>query len=216
MSAAGIARAAVLLALAVLLAACVGAPVRPSAPASGQTGDHVLEARRAALREWTLAGRIAVANAGKGGSGRIDWRQQGAAYTLALSAPVTRQSWTLSGDAGGARIDGLEGGPRTGADVQALLLQVTGWQVPFQALASWVRAIAADPARYGRADVDYGSDGQPLRIVQGGWTIGYQWPATGQAGTDPVLPVRVEAVNGQARVRLIVDQWQLPSGPTAP
>lgn len=195
--------------LALALAACAGAPVKPSAPLQA-TGNDALTARRAAVRDWAMDGRIAVASAGKGGSGGIQWRQDGTRYTIVLSAPVTGRNWTLTGDEAGARLDGLDGGTRSGPDVEVLLGQATGWQVPFRALASWMRGIAADPARYGPAQVGYGVDGQPARIEQAGWTITYQWPAEGQVISDPALPQRVAAVDGDAKVRVAIDQWQLP------
>src|SRR3970282_570297 len=95
-------------------------------------------AREAQLRlqpEWALVGRIAVTSAGNGGSGRIGWRQDGERFEVALSAPVTRQSWRLHGDPGGAHLEGLEGGPRSGADARLLLLEATGWDIPVTALA---------------------------------------------------------------------------------
>ena len=48
--------------------------------------------------QWSFEGRVAINNAGKGGSGRIDWQQDGPRYVVSLSAPVTRQSWRLIGD----------------------------------------------------------------------------------------------------------------------
>lgn len=198
-----------LAAAALLLAGCTAQPVRAPAPAAADPARAQAEARqRAGLRDWTLAGRIAASNGRQGGSGRIDWRQRGAAYSISVSAPVTRQSWRLSGDAAGARLEGLEGGPRESADVEALLYQATGWNVPVRALADWVRGIGA-PA-LGPAELAYGADGLPARLRQDGWTIDYRdWrPVAG----GPVLPGRVEAVRGEAKVRLVVDAWTLGEG----
>ncbi|QQP98263.1 lipoprotein insertase outer membrane protein LolB [Lysobacter enzymogenes] len=199
--------------LAALLSACAGPGVRPGAPAG-----HVLPAADAAAREaaraarvraaaqWSLSGRIAVSNAGKGGSGRIEWSQRGANYQVALSAPVTRQSWRLSGGADGARLEGLDGGPREGADAAELLFQATGWDIPVAALSDWLRGLPAGAGRDAR--IVPGPDGRPQSIAQGGWTIAYEWPASGD------LPSRLDARRDSARVRLIVDQWQ--DGATAP
>ena len=194
-------------ALALLLGACASQPGRRSPPA-----ETVVPAADAAAREtarvarlrgqadWSLSGRIAVSNAGKGGSGRIEWSQRDAAFEVALSAPVTRQSWRLSGGPGAARLEGLDGGPREGGDAAALLREATGWEIPVAALADWLRAL---PAQGGpQAQVAPGADGRPQAIEQGGWRIGYEWPATGD------LPSRLDARRDGARVRLIVDQWQ--------
>ncbi len=213
--------------LMVSMAACSTRATRPSLP-PGQAAAAELaqQARETALqrhRAWSLQGRIAVSTDGKGGSGRIDWTQDGEAYDFALSAPVTRQGWRLSGDAGGALLEGLEGGPRVGGDAGTLLQEATGWQIPVVALADWVRGARANGM--GPAQVTYGLDGRLIRLEQGGWNIEYVWPQSSptdpgaEAAADPrteprlpVLPARVDARRDQARVRLIVDQWH-PGAP---
>lgn len=197
--------------LAALLAACAAPPVRPDlTPAQVAAAEAAQGAREQALRadgEWSLAGRIAVSNQGKGGSGRIEWSQDGARYLVSLSAPVTRQSWRLSGDHGRALLEGLEGGPRTGTDARLLLLQATGWDIPVAALTEWVRGARAQAL--GPARVEYGAGGLPWRIEQGGWQIEYEWPETDPLApaAAPVLPSRLEATRGEATVKLIVDEW---------
>nr|MBA2238325.1 outer membrane lipoprotein LolB [Lysobacter sp.] len=164
--------------------------------------------------EWSMAGRIAVATDGKGGSGRIEWRQSGPRFEVSLSAPVTRQSWRLTGTPDGALLEGLEGGPRHGTDARALLLQATGWDIPVVALSDWVRGLRApglDPA-----EIVYGADGLPLRIRQGGWQIEYTWPSADAAVGPGLRPLRVDARRDTARVRLIVDEWERASNQGAP
>lgn len=191
--------------LVLLLSACAGQGVRrpppevlPTAVAAEREAGRIARVR--ADDEWSLTGRIAVSNAGKGGSGRIEWNQRGERYEVALSAPVTRQSWRLAGGPGEARLDGLEGGPREGVDAAAVLHEATGWDIPVEALADWLRALPAAGAAAPR--IVAGPDGRPLSIEQAGWNIAYEWPLTGD------LPSRLDARRGDARVRLIVDQWQ--------
>lgn len=196
----------VIVVLAGLLAACVGTPVRPGLPPEHLAAAEARQlAREEALRlqpAWSLVGRIAVSSAGNGGSGRIEWRQAGPRFHVELSAPVTRQSWRLAGDSADARLEGLDGGPRTGPDARLLLLEATGWDIPVVALADWVRGLRS--AGLGPALIAYGVDGRPARIEQGGWQIDYVWPA---ADGPQDHPARVDALRDAARVRLIIDQW---------
>lgn len=198
------------LAVTACLAACTSRPIRSELPpAQREAAESAQAAREAALRadpSWSLAGRIAVSTGRGGGSGRIDWRQAGERYEVSLSAPITRQSWRLSGDVSGAVLEGLEGGPRGGADAAAVLHEATGWDIPILALSDWVRGARSDAL--GPADVEFGADGRLSRIEQGGWTIDYRWPESsdGSAGS-PVLPSRLDARRGEAKVRLIVDEW---------
>src|SRR3546814_19731383 len=68
----------------------------------------------------SLAGRVALTNQGRGGSGRIDWRQRDQAFEVELSAPIPRKGWRLTGGPGSALLEGLDGGPRTGFDAGPL------------------------------------------------------------------------------------------------
>lgn len=192
--------------IALALAGCTVAPPRPAVPAA--QAEAAQQAREAAVRaqaDWHLDGRIAVANGRDGGSGRIEWTQQGSRYRIAVSAPVTRQSWRLTGDAAAARIEGLPGGPRESEDPAALLHETTGWPVPVEALAWWVRGARApgEPAV-----IEFGPDGLPARIAQDGWTIAYVWP---DGAAAPEFPARIEARRDPVRVRLAIDAARLGS-----
>jgi outer membrane lipoprotein LolB len=193
-----------------LLAAC--ATRTPSATLPPVAGDPLRhqqqrEAALAGLPSWSLTGRVALANGREGGSGRIEWTQEGPAYQLALSAPVTRQSWRLSGTPERARLEGLGGGPREGSDATALLREATRWEIPVEALASWVRGERADESRFGAVDQQFGGDGRLSQLSQSGWRIDYSdWRPV--PGTAVELPHRLNAVRAEAKVRLIVDQWQ--------
>ncbi|GAA5071869.1 lipoprotein insertase outer membrane protein LolB [Lysobacter panacisoli] len=191
---------------AVVLSGCVSQPTRaPAVPVDRAEAERQDRARDA-ITDWNVTGRIAVSNGSQGGSGRIDWQQTGERYTVALSAPVTRQSWRLIGDASSARLEGVSGGPREGSDAEGLLLETTGWNIPVQALSDWVRGVGAGDG-YGPAHIVYGEGNRPVRLEQAGWAIDYEQWQDGAA--EPAMPTRLIATRGTAKVRLIVDQWSL-------
>jgi outer membrane lipoprotein LolB len=197
-------------AVVLLLAACATRPVQPPAPVDQALARHN-DLQRGAITDWHLTGRVAVSADGKGGSGRIEWQQQGERYTISLSAPVTRQSWRLTGDASGARLEGVDGGPREGADAERMLLAATGWRIPVRAMVAWVRGIPATEGSAAQAQVSYGAGNVPSTLEQVGWRIDYRdWhPAT---ASQPALPRRIEAMRmlgGDARLRLLVDEWRI-------
>ncbi len=207
-------RGVVALLLAGVLAACGSVPKRQKAPVAAEVAEvsaqacAAEQARQAALRalpDWSFHGRAAISKGRNGGNGRIEWLQHGDRYEVALAAPVTRQSWRLGGGAGEpARLEGLEGGPRSGDDAGQLLLQATGWEIPVEQLAQWVRGM---PAAAGTPEhLGFDAEGRPRVLRQQGWRIDYlDWYPAGPE--QPSLPRRIEAVSGDAKVRLIIDAW---------
>lgn len=189
-----------------LLAACTSAPTRAPAPAvdqaQAQARQQQRQAQLATIETWSMQGRLAISVGDKGGSGRLDWQQQGGAYRVSLSAPVTRQSWQLAGEPGGATLEGLEGGPRSGADAETLLREATGWPIPVEAMAWWVRGLPAP----GGGGEEFGADGRLQRLVSDGWTVEFQEWLPASAGW-PEMPKRLQASREGARVRLVVDRW---------
>lgn len=180
-----------------------------SAPAAIQAAENTQAQRAAWLNghpQWSFEGRVAINNAGKGGSGRIDWQQDGPRYVVSLSAPVTRQSWRLIGDthSEAGRLEGLEGGPREGEDAEALLLEATGWDIPVNALARWAQGLSAEGLP--TENQAFSTGGRLQTIEQAGWRIDYrEW--FDAAGQQPQLPRRIDAQRDRATVRLIVDHW---------
>jgi outer membrane lipoprotein LolB len=193
----------IVLALLLLLglAACAPVPTR-TAPAGAEAAQAARELALADRRDWSFSGRVAVANGDNGGSGRIDWVQHGDDFDVRLSAPISRQGWRLVREHGVVRLDGLEGGPREGQDAEALLLEATGWRLPVAAMASWVRGLRGP----GPAQVEVDGQGQLASLDQAGWHVEYRaWDAS-----SPPLPLRIQAHQGTASVRVIVDGWTVP------
>ena len=197
------------LALALLvvsaLAACVRAPVRLEADQTLLAGQQAREEALEQQGAWALVGRIAVSDGRDGGSGQIRWAQDGDRFDIRLSAPVSRQSWRLSGQPGAARLEGLDAGPLEGHDPEALLYEATGWLIPLADMARWARGMRGA----GTAEVSFDARGLPALIEQAGWAIEYRdWVAD----SNPLLPRRVFAERGQARVRLLVERWEASGG----
>lgn len=190
--------------LAGLLTACGISPPR-TAPAGAETS--AVQARRAALLagqvHWRMTGRIAVSDGRDGGSGRIEWVNDGARLQITLNAPVTRRSWRLQAEPGFARLEGLDGGPFEARAAEQLLAEKLGWSVPLADLAAWARGLQAA----GPAEIRFQPSGLPEVIEQFGWRIEYR-------EFDPVaglsMPRRVFVSRGKQRIRLQVDAWSLP------
>ncbi|KLD70427.1 lipoprotein insertase outer membrane protein LolB [Xanthomonas pisi] len=183
-----------------------GAAVVERVSDQARTAEAARQAWLQAHPQWSFQGRVAISKDRNGGSGRIDWQQDGTRYRVQLSAPVTRQSWVLTGDTttGAGRLEGLDGGPRSGPDAEQVLLEATGWTIPVNQMPDWVRALRIADAGAQRVDLDVA--GRPRTVQQDGWTIEFLAWAPASDG-QPELPQRIEAHNAGAKVRLLVDQW---------
>jgi len=186
--------------LMALLAACTTPRIRPDAGLLNAQDQR----ERSLLKQadWSLEGRLAISGPSDSGSGSLDWLQQGERFRFTVSAPVSGKTWTLRGDATHAELTGLGNRTPSARDASGLLEQELGWKVPVAELAYWVRGMRAP----GQAEMRFRDDGLPAEFQQAGWTIEYRDYAQGH---DPVLPRRIFASNGDYKVRLVVQQWEM-------
>ncbi len=156
---------------------------------------------------FALEGRVAISQGRDGGNANIDWRAETLrTYTVALSAPITGQSWRLEVTPAQATVHGMKGGPRSGADPTALLKQATGWTIPVTEMRYWIQARPAPGVETTDVVFQDAAATRLLGFTQSGWTLSFE-------GLDAEgLPRRIFARKGDNQVRLIVDQWaQTPS-----
>ena len=184
------------------LAAC--APLRTR---EGTAAQLVAQAAREqdlrAHASWSLNAHFAVSDGQQGGSGNLDWRQNGANYHFVLRAPVTGKSFSLDGGPGGATLAGMHPQPVRGDDAQALLAHELGWLVPVSDRAVWVRGLRAPGSA---ATLSFGDDGLPSLLQQDGWTVEYRdW----YADQHPPLPRKVFASKPPYSVRMLIETWKL-------
>jgi outer membrane lipoprotein LolB len=192
-----LARAGLLFVLA--LSGCAAPRIKPDADLLARQSAR--ERALAAQPMWQLSGRLGVSDGHDGGSGSLQWRQDGDAFRFSVHAPVTGKTWVLSGDAHHAVLEGLREQPVESADAAQLLEREIGWHVPVAELTYWARAARAP----GDARIEFRSDGLPAVIGQDGWKIEYpDYDNT----HDPPLPRKIFASRGDYRVRLSVNQWQ--------
>jgi len=180
------------------LAAC--APVRVRETPAAQAAQLAREAQLRARERWTISAHIGVSNGRDGGSGDLVWTQDRDRYSFTVHAPVTGRTWKLSGDARGAVLEGVDPQPDRDADPEHLLREHLGWDVPLANLGAWVRGMRAG----GNAQVQYDAQNLPALIEQAGWKVEYRdW----FADRDPILPRKLFASRGNARVRVVIENW---------
>ncbi|MCG5511648.1 lipoprotein insertase outer membrane protein LolB [Ectothiorhodospira shaposhnikovii] len=188
--------------VSLLLTACA---VRPPVPVDDR--EQAWRERvqlLSAQDEWTLSGRIALFLENEQWNAHLRWRQRGDDYDIQLFGPFGRHAATLEGNATGVTLRNAEGDVYQDRDVDRLVHQALGWQLPVSGLRYWVLGIPSHDRLEGRT---LDSAGRAQRLLQSGWDVGYDRYAEA-VGPAP-LPDRMRLEFDDIRVRLVVDDWQM-------
>ncbi len=193
------------IALPLVLAACVPQAVRIKGDAGLLAAQQSREQALAHVDHWVLQGRLGVSNGKDGGSGSFSWTQNGEQYEFVLRGPaISGANFRLSGGPGEAVLEGLEQGVLRGPDAERLMHKALGWEVPLRDLRAWILGLRADS---GPAELSFGADRLPSLLQQDGWTVDYrEWDTTRQ----PPLPKKVFAGKSPYKVKLSIESWQFP------
>jgi outer membrane lipoprotein LolB len=199
----GFPRVPALAVLALVLGACAGQRQKAVAPDAEMLGRQVVREQALATHAaWSLRGRLGVSDGRDGGSGSLEWSQDGARFRFSVHAPVTGKTWLLAGQPGDVALEGLREQVVKGEDAAGLLERELGWRVPVAELVDWARGARAP----GAAQIRFRADGLPAEIDQAGWNVEY---LDYEQGHDPPLPSKVFASKGNYKVRLSIREWSL-------
>lgn len=184
-----------------VLAACAPVPVRHPGTAGQLVAQAARERALGAQSEWGLHARFAASDGHHGGSGSLDWSQEGERFRFTLRAPITGKTVELEGGPDGAVLTGAGREPLAGRTAGEVLNAEFGWNVPVADLAWWVRGLRAPGAP---AILTFGANGLPATLDQDGWHVDFRdW----YAERNPPLPRKVYASRDPYSVRLSIQQW---------
>jgi len=196
----------VLLVFACLLLAGCQSVVRPD--------NNIANMQRQAEREtvlqkqnlWSFRGRVAISDGGQAGTVKMFWQQRGDQFDIEISLPISNQKYRLRNDGGLVRLESYGLATIEGESAEAVLMQVTGWRIPFDDMQLWLRGMRSEAS----TSVEFGPSGLPVKFREKGWLVDYRgW----NADVMP-MPVKVFAStnnNGSnASVRLQIEAWESP------
>jgi outer membrane lipoprotein LolB len=196
---------ALLLALG-LLSGC--ASMRPGSADLTARNERYLDRQQAieAVTSWSLEGRLAVRDENDGGSGHFRWKQSDEGTRMDFHGAMGRGAWRLVADAQGAVLELSDGSSYRARTVDELVRKRLGWVIPVDALASWVKGIAAPGEEAGR---ELDEAGNLLRLDQRGWVIDYgRYRVFDQFSLPSKMTARQEA----RYVKLAVKDWKVVRG----
>lgn len=189
-------------ALAAVFLLAAGCAIAPKGPAPGTA----IPADLNDLDRWQARGRLGVSGPENGGSGSFEWRQHGDVSNVDIRGPVGIGGVHLEmrGPGGNPNLiletsDGLKLESDAAWDE---LQNRLGTSVPAGNLRYWMLGLAAPGEHQWHEENANGV----TTLEQGGWRIDYQ-----RYSTEPGarVPMRITATSGDARVRIVVDRWQL-------
>ena len=192
-------RQAVSIALCLCLAACAAPGVRPPPGAWAEQRPQLEQFER-----FRLQAKVALRWPEGAETARLSWEQRGEETDLTLAGPFGAGAVAI--ERRGARLEINDGDSRRTlpADDPDALAAATGWPVPVDALAWWLRGLP-DPAG-ARARLTWDA-GLPQRLEQGGWTVSYGRFARVDGLLLPQAPTLRYPV-GALELRLAAAQWQ--------
>jgi outer membrane lipoprotein LolB len=195
------ARVASLAAAALLLAGCAAAPIVAPTPAA-RTPDPE------SLSQWVAKGRIALSAQGEGGSGSFVWQQRSERTEISFRGPLGAGGLRIVTDGASIELTDAEGRVLDGEQARQVLEQRLGSVLPLADLRYWMLGLPTPEQTGGAATLLPTGANAAAGFRQREWEVTYQEfkPVAGWS-----LPVKLNAAAADMRVRIVVDDWQLPT-----
>jgi outer membrane lipoprotein LolB len=195
-------RRATPLLVAALVSACATTRIEP--PPSGAVPDAQQ------VSTWQARGRLAVSAQGQGGSGTFTWHQQAERTELSVRGPLGVGALDVVSDGQALTVSDGSGRSYDGDAARAALEQKLGVGLPVGQMRYWMLGIPAPSVAAGSVAPDPTAATSPSGFTQDGWTVSLDEMRTVGAWR---LPARLSASSQNVRVRMVVDDWQIPGTP---
>ena len=174
--------------LLMLLTGCATTPVALQRPAQADA-------------PFAFNGRIAFKQGEKRDTAGVRWVHSSAEDEILLLAPLGQTMARIHRDAQEATLD-ASSKHYTAQDMESLMQQALGWQLPLSGLRYWVTGV---PAPGSESGVEREANGQMSVLNQQGWSISYSRYA---AETPDALPLRLNLKREDMEVVLLIDEWE--------
>lgn len=203
-------RAALLAAGALSLAACASLQGRAPSGPPDEAAWSARVGRLTALTGWELSGRVAVADGKEGGSGSLDWKQDGDVLNFDFRGPLGAGAVHIQGDADALWVRTSRGGDFVSSDPERDFAERLHMPLPVLSMRYWMLGLPDPGAPY---DKQVDARGELIHLEQRGWHVEYLGYADVQGYT---LPVRLTLTRDAVRIKLVMDAWILNPQSAAP
>jgi outer membrane lipoprotein LolB len=147
------------------------------------------------LERWAFDGRLSLTGQKESWSASIAWEHTPVEEHLKLSGPLGQGATVIRLAGERATIDRGAGNVQVSTQPEAFINQQVGLSVPIKALRYWTIGLP-DPEQ---SFVEIGSG-----FRQSGWLVEYKQM---QQMNNRTMPRKMTVMNGQVKLKLIIDQW---------
>lgn len=188
--------------LAILVTACVSAPITKPATDSATSALNQAHLQQIAkIQSFALQGRIGVQTNGKGFSGGLHWQHNASNDDIALYSPLGGQVANIKKTSEQITLEDANGNSISANDAETLTQTALGWQLPLTGLADWS---LGRPSNSSIQHSTWDAQGFLTTLDQDGWKIEYQ-NYSEQNGY--FLPSKILLKSDQVNLKLLVETW---------
>jgi outer membrane lipoprotein LolB len=202
-------KAALLAALGAVVSACASIPRHAPAGPADAAAWRARALQLEHLSNWKLEGRVGIVKGKDGGSGSLDWQQQGEVLEFDFHGPLGTGALHIEGDTNGLEVRSSRGDDFFTTDPERDFASLLRVPLPVLSMRYWMLGI---PDPHAEVDQRVDSGGELIRLSQRGWQVDYQ-EYTDVQGLS--LPALLTIQRGEVRIKVMVSQWTLP-GATPP
>jgi outer membrane lipoprotein LolB len=188
--------------LSLVIASCANQTIRTETEKNSLWENHHTEILN--LRDWELAGRMAVRVDNDAWSASLFWIQTGDSFEMRIIAPLAQGTALITGDKDSILLKTSDNREFSDKDVNEILKNSFGWSIPLNALKYWIRGIPNSTLTSDKFAIN--DSGHLQKAEQDGWSIDYQrYDLT----KEIALPSRIEFSRSGTQVRIVINRWDL-------
>ena len=191
--------------LLMLLTACATQTPMPTPVVQNQETWDKRQTTLARLTQWQAQGALSIQTSKGTDSMQFDWQLHSQNnYSLRFIGPVGTGYGTLNTTPTQSVYLAPKGKTYTDRNAEALLNQVTGWQLPVNDLYYWARGL---PAPASTPTLQFDTNHSHLSgLKQDGFTVTFE-RYSGVGSVD--LPTKLVIQNDTVKIKIVVTRWQL-------
>lgn len=153
------------------------------------------------LQNWQLSAKLGIVTPDERGSLSLFWQQDNQDYRMNLTNVVGKRIFDLSRTGQRVQLTDSKGQVHHAAHARDLVQQLTGWDLPVEQLAYWIKGLPGEGDQ-----VTYDEHQRPKAITAHGWELEY----LGYTQIQGLwLPSRLNLSHQDTQLRLAISQWEL-------